>query len=164
MEVFVLRHGEAVNRPSISTSDSKRQLTTRGKNELEEISEALKVLDIEFDYIFTSPLIRSKQTAEIIFKKIKSKNKIAELQDLKPEGNRLEFYNKLTTLKQDSRILIVGHEPYLSSLIGEVISQNKCKIDLKKGGLARIKIISLIPKVNGELKWLLTPRHLRKMI
>jgi phosphohistidine phosphatase len=47
--------------------------------------------------------------------------------ELKPEGNRKELYRKLSQkFKQDSSILIVGHEPYLSTLISEVISEKSC--------------------------------------
>jgi phosphohistidine phosphatase len=44
--------------------------------------------------------------------------------ELKPERNRKELYRKLSQkFKQYSSILIVGHEPYLSSLIGKVMSE-----------------------------------------
>jgi phosphohistidine phosphatase len=149
MDLFILRHGEAGRRSTTSRQDSKRPLTPGGKKEIEEISKGLCSLGIRLDYIFTSPLLRSRQTAEIVFKNLKCKNQIIELDELKPEGNKLQFYKKLSTLKQDSSVLIVGHEPYLS--------------DLKKGGLARIRIISLLPKIQGELRWLLTPKHMKKM-
>ena len=112
--------------------------------------------------MFTSPLIRCKQTAEIVLKYVKSKNNIEELNELRPEGNKLELYNKLSKLKQDSLTLLVGHEPYLSELIGEAIG-GASRIDLKKGGLARIRTISLQPKIQGDLRWLLTPKHMKKI-
>lgn len=163
MDLFILRHGDAGRRSTTSREDSKRPLTLGGKKEIEEMSNGLCSLGIRLDYIFTSPLLRSKQTAEIVFKNLKCKNQIIELDELKPEGNKLQFYNKLSALKQDSSVLIVGHEPYLSELIGETISGGTSRIDLKKGGLARIRTISLLPKIQGELRWLLTPKHMKKM-
>jgi phosphohistidine phosphatase len=163
MELFILRHGEAGKPSATSKEDSKRPLTLAGKKEIEEISKGLKLVGVKFDYIFTSPLLRSKQTAEIVFKNLQCKNLVSELEELKPEGNKLQLYNKLSTLKQGSFVLIVGHEPYLSELIGEAISKCNSRIDLKKGGLARIRIISLLPKIQGELRWLLSPKHMKKM-
>jgi phosphohistidine phosphatase len=91
--------------------------------------------------------------------------------ELKPEGNRKELYRKLSQkFKQDSSILIVGHEPYLSTLIGEVISEgNRAgtaggRVVLKKAGLAKVRITSSPHQmIHGELSWLLTPKHMKKI-
>ena len=93
--------------------------------------------------------------------------------DLKPEGEILDFYSKISKYKDRSSILIVGHEPYLSSMINDIISNNDTdrnynknhnnNIILKKAGLSRIKITSTVPKFKGELRWLLTPRILKKL-
>jgi len=157
-----LRHGEA-GRSSRLPGDSKRSLTNEGKQEIMDLSYGLQTLEIKFDHIFSSPLLRAKQTAEIVVKSIKYKGKIEELDSLRPEGNRLEFYSILSKLKQDSVILVVGHEPYLSEMISEGISQSSCRINLKKAGLARMRILSTLPKIKGELRWLLTPKLLKKL-
>lgn len=162
MDLLVLRHGEAGRRSSMQ-GDSKRLLTAEGLQEIADLSNGLKALDVKFDHILTSPLLRAKNTAEIVAKSLKFKGKIEELDDLKPEGNRLKFYSILSKLKQDSVVLVVGHEPYLSTMIGEAISQSDCRINLKKAGLARIRVLSTLPKIKGELRWLLTPKHLKKI-
>lgn len=163
MDLLVLRHGEA-GRGSALPGDSKRALTTEGKQEIADLSNGLKSLGVKLDAIYTSPLLRAKQTAEIVAKSLKYKGKIEELDSLKPEGSKLEFYSVLSKLKQDSVVLVVGHEPYLSDMIGEAISPSGCRINLKKAGLARIKVISTLPKIKGELRWLLTPKQLKKIV
>ncbi len=162
MDLFILRHGEA-GRSSPSPGDFKRALTSEGEQEIKDISEGIMILGVKFDHILTSPLLRAKQTAEITAKSIKFKNKIEEIKSLKPEGSRLELYAHLAKLKQDAVVLIVGHEPFLSELIGEAISNPDCRIDLKKGGLARIRVVSILPKIKGELRWLLSPKILKKI-
>ncbi len=162
MDLFILRHGEA-GKSSVSAGDYKRALTIQGKKQIEELSKALISLDVKFDKIFTSPLVRAKQTAETVETIIKHIGNVEELECLKPEGNKLELNSTLSKLKRDSKVLIVGHEPYLSELIGEAISNSNCRIILKKGGLARIRIQSIIP-LKGELRWLLAPKHSRKMM
>ncbi|MDE1829080.1 MAG: phosphohistidine phosphatase SixA [Thaumarchaeota archaeon] len=163
MDLFILRHGEAGRSSATIRDDSKRTLTVGGEKEIKEISKGVQDLGIEFDYIFTSPVLRAKQTAEIVSKIVTSKNQIKELDELKPEGNKLQLYNKLSNLKQDSSVLIVGHEPDLSELIGDAISNGECRIDLKKAGLARIRVTTILPKLKGELRWLLTPKHLKRI-
>ncbi len=91
--------------------------------------------------------------------------------ELKPERNRKELYRKLSQkFKQYSSILIVGHEPYLSSLIGKVMSEEDRvgtaggRIVLKKAGLAKIRITSSSHQmIHGELRCLLTPKHMKKI-
>ena len=57
--------------------------------------------------------------------------------------------------------MLVGHEPFLSEMINEIISKgkpNSANIVLKKAGLAKIRILTLTPVPKGELRWLLTPK------
>ena len=141
----------------------REHLPLRDVQEIVDLSNGLKFLEVKLDYILTSPLLRAKNTAELVAKSLKYKGKIEELNALKPEGSRLEFYSALSKLKRESVVLVVGHEPYLSQMISESISQSGCRINLKKAGLARIRILSTLPKLRGELRWLLTPKHLKKM-
>jgi phosphohistidine phosphatase len=99
-------------------------------------------------------------------------NKMEDWNELKPEGSKQELYRKLsssTQFKQYSSILIVGHEPYLTEMISDIISDGKegrggGHIILKKAGLVRIGLTSFTPpNLNGELKWLLTPKHLKNI-
>ena len=62
---------------------------------------------------------------------------------------------------EPGRLLLVGHEPYLSSLVGILIGgQKTVGIRLKKGGLCRLDTGKLILGRCAELEWLLTPQHL----
>lgn len=165
MDLFILRHGEAGQRVSAGRGDFQRPLTAAGQKEVSEIATSLKDLGIKLDIVISSPLKRAHQTASIVAKTFKIEKKIQDWAELSPEGNRLELYNKLSQLKQQSSILVVGHEPYLSEMISEIIfGGNKGgRIFLKKAGLARIRIISSTPKFQGELRGLLTPKLLKNM-
>lgn len=158
-----MRHGEASKRISAGSKDAERPLTVTGQKEIVDVAESIKDLEIEFDFILTSPLKRAHQTAVIVAKILKNEKKLQDLNELKPEGRRLELYNKLSQLKQESSVLVVGHEPYLSTMISEIISSGNARIVLKKAGLARIRIIALRPKIRGELRWLLTPKQMKMM-
>ena len=87
-----------------------------------------------------------------------------KLQELSPEGNRSALYQKLSSFKEGTSILVVGHNPYLSEMVSEMITDEKYgRIDIKKGGIVRIRVTSATPKLKGELRWLITPRLLRLM-
>jgi len=165
MELYILRHGEAGNRIPASGRDSERALTVSGQDEVKEVAEALAELKIKFDFIATSPLKRSSQTAAIVMKELKlKKGKMEEWNELKPEGKKTELYRKLSKFKPESSILVVGHEPYLSTMISEIVFGNGAGgIVLKKAGLSKLGVTAFQPRIKGELRWLLTPKHLRKV-
>jgi phosphohistidine phosphatase len=165
MELYALRHGEAGKRIPSGSRDSERALTITGREEVGEIARALAKLDVKFDFIGTSPLKRSSQTAEIVAKALRTKNgNVEEWSELKPEGRRTDLYRRLSQFKAESSVLVVGHEPYLSTMISEIAFGNGTgSIVLKKAGLAKLTVTSFQPKIKGELRWLLTPKHLKKV-
>lgn len=164
MNLIVLRHGEAGSRIAIPEKDNERVLTESGKNEIIDVAKGLKSMKLKLTLIATSPLMRALETAKIVAKEM-DKNKILELwEELKPEGDHSILYGRLSKLKEDSTVLIVGHEPYLSSMISEIVTGRKTsKIVLKKAGSARISLDSFTPKPSGKLRWLLTPKQLKKL-
>jgi len=182
MDLFILRHGEAGKRLSSSSGnkDSARPLTVTGQKEVADIAASLKDLGVKFDLIITSPLKRSHQTAAIVAKKLKDEKIMEDWDELKPEGKSTDLYRKLSSSpqlkKQQSSVLVVGHEPYLSNMIGEIIADTNgdgggggggcsAHIVLRKAGLAKIRVNSSNSnKMQGELKWLLTPRHMKNML
>jgi phosphohistidine phosphatase len=161
-----MRHGEAVKnvQSGLSASDADRPLTISGKREIEEISYFLKKLNIKFSLIISSPLKRAHQTAYTVSKIFKVVNKLEDWGELKPEAARQALVDKLSKLKEDSTILMVGHEPFLSSFISEIAFGNPSgNLVLKKGGCVRLRVLSNFPKMTAELCWLLSPRLMRRL-
>ena len=164
MELFILRHGEAGQR-SLS-SDRIRPLTSSGKTEICEIAKALKTIGLKFDLVVTSPLKRAYDTAMIVSEVFNIGSKVQVWNELAPEGKRTDVYHKISQLREEYSVLIVGHQPLLGEMVNDIIHKSKsspCNFLLKKGGIVRIRLLrkSNIPK--GELKWLLTPRILRNI-
>lgn len=166
MEIYILRHGKAQERLINLQSDSKRQLTESGKKEMGCIAKAMKNLDIKVDDIFSSPLIRAKQTAEITLQFVKSKKKsITVWNELKPEIDVFKTIKKLTVLKPMASVLLVGHEPHLTNLVEILITDNpsKLNISLKKGGFIHIKGNSNKSRISGSLRCIMAPKQLKKL-
>ena len=174
LDLFILRHGYAGKRLPDPVKDIQRQLTGSGKKEVIQVAKSLKRLRVKFNYIFSSPWTRAFQTAKIIAAEYKLIEQIEQCEELKPNGNKDFLYNKLKKMNVDSVVLIIGHEPYLSNMISDIISNNNNSMDknhnenrinivLKKAGLSKINITSTVPKLKGELSWLLTPKILKKL-
>jgi phosphohistidine phosphatase len=131
---------------------------------MEDTANSVKRLKLAIDKIATSPLARARETSEIVAKVLRKQKGLEVWDELKPEAETADLYRRLSKLKRESSILLVGHEPYLSGMISELISgDKKSRILLKKGGLAKIAIDSLALKPSGELRWLLTPRQIKRM-
>ncbi len=162
LDVFMLRHGEAGNRMTVVEGDSERPLTPNGRIEMQKIAKSLKTVGLQTNRIYTSPLRRARETAEITARILKIPI-VEDWNELKPDGSKQALYRKLARLEQNSRPILVGHEPHLSSLIGEIIGTKEARIVLKKGGLAKVRITSFTPRISGELRWLLTPKITARM-
>ena len=164
MDLIILRHGEAGKSIESSSADFERALTVSGTKEVEEVAEAMEKLKLGIGYVITSPLKRAKETAIIAARGLKKEDVLETWDELKPEGETQELYRRLSKLREDSVVLVVGHEPYLSGMIGELISGTKqARIILKKAGVAKVEVTALVPKPSGELRCLLTPRQMKKI-
>ena len=164
MELFILRHGEAGQRSP--SSDRIRPLTSAGKTEILEIAKALKTIGLKFDLVVTSPLKRAYDTAMIASEVFNIGSKVQVWNELAPEGKKTDVYHKISQLREEFSVLIVGHQPLLGDMVNDIIHKSEsspCNFVLKKGGIVRIRLLrkSNIPK--GELKWLLTPRILKNI-
>ena len=141
MDLFILRHGYAGIRLSDPMKDAKRQLTVSGKKEVTEIAKSLKKLGVKFNIIFSSPWARAFQTAKIIAEEYKLIEQIKQSEELKPNGSKDFLYDKLRKFNIDSVILIVGHEPYLSNMINDIISNNDADRNYNKNNKNIIEIL-----------------------
>ena len=163
-----MRHGEAGKRIPVAARDTVRALTAAGRQDVEDVGEAMAKLGYSFDVIATSPLKRAKETASIVNEALKQKTRVEEWSELGPEGNRSDLYRRLTSVKPGSKVLCVGHEPYLTLAMGEIAGRGGdgsagFRISLKKGGLAKLLVMGFNPRISGELRWLLTPKQIRRM-
>jgi len=163
MEIYILRHGIAVNRGTPGyKKDSDRPLTPEGEEKVHQIAKAMLAMELKFDLILSSPYLRSKQTAQIVAAELDEEVTLTDL--LTPDGNPLELIRELNDEKPQS-VLLVGHEPYLSGLISVLVTgESKAAIELKKGGLCKLSADRVSFGQCATLNWLLTPKQMRMMV
>lgn len=139
MRVLVIRHAIAQDREDFkSFNDDLRPLTAKGIKEFEKVSKCYKKLYPDVEEFYSSSLLRATETADILKKKFKKNYKIIE--ELRPECGAQALLKKLKNSKKDF-IAIVGHEPSLSTFIGQAITgKEKSIVELKKGGACLLEI------------------------
>ena len=163
MDLYILRHGIAED-VSESGLDRDRVLTKEGIEKTKSSAKALRKLEVQFDAIFSSPFARARQTAEIVADEL---NLTSVLQFVDALGAASSAETVLTdlqkTMRKQSSVLVVGHEPILSSLISLLLSGSpSLSITLKKGGFCKLYCVR--PEPGGaRLDWLLTAKHLCRM-
>jgi phosphohistidine phosphatase len=159
MELYFLRHGKAADVGEQGACDDfSRALTDHGITEMEAEAKALDRLDVRPDLILTSPLVRAKQTAQIVAKRLGLKKDLVETDLLAPGCDLKQLRKLLGAYDSYHKIMLVGHEPDFSSMVGELIGGGN--IEMKKGGLATITIERPFRTGAGVLQWLVPPKIL----
>jgi len=166
MNLFLLRHGVAVERDEFDyAGDAARPLTSKGRKQLRGVAAALRAMGVCFDVILSSPLVRARQTAEIIAAELKLQKRLVFADELKPGGDAKKLFQKIAGLKKvPGNVLLVGHEPDFSELISLLVTGSRGGgFALKKGGLAKLEIEKLRAHKCAILAWLLTPAQMKLM-
>ncbi|HZO88935.1 MAG TPA: phosphohistidine phosphatase SixA [Chthonomonadaceae bacterium] len=158
MHLYFLRHGAAEEHHA-GQRDADRHLTSEGRAEMQAAAAGLAALDPRIDAIYSSPLARALETAQIAAKALGLREDKIRLEERLAAGNlRLgSLQSLLASQPSSARILLVGHEPDFSMVVGQLIGGGA--VEIKRGGLARVEAVRLEPG-GGVLRWLLTPQHL----
>jgi len=162
MKLYLLRHGIAVDRIGGQISaDWQRPLTKEGYEETQHVAAGLKTIGVKADLIISSPLIRAKQTAEIVLEALAKESEMQISEALAPGGTASDLYKFLRPFSQKENIFLVGHEPDISRLAGTLLWVGPdLNMPFKKAGICRIDIVDIPPSSPGVLKWFATPKLL----
>lgn len=163
MELYILRHGIAEARENFaSKNDNDRPLTPEGARKMRRIAKGMKALGLSFDLILTSPLLRARQTAEIVAPILQLKKRPEVFPPLSAGEETKKLVGALRQRRDSSeKILLVGHEPDLSGLISRLVSGSEdAVINLKKGGLCKMTMTTIRDGRCAILEWLLAPSQL----
>ena len=165
MNLYLMRHGIAVETDDAAVShDHQRPLTPKGSKRLRRAARGLRQLHISFDGILTSPVLRARQTAEIVAAALGLESGLEEISGLAPESAVEQLLFGLERYQDRKHLLMIGHEPLLSKTISSLLCGSRghgLQIDLRKGSLCRIEIDGLPPSSPGILHWHLAPKQLR---
>ncbi len=138
MILYVMRHAEAVE-ANDTLQDEWRYLTDKGRAMAEKICSAVAKIGPKPRLTITSPLTRAVQTAEIAAQKACRKNVVVASGLLLPGADASELVAHLKGCKDSKRVMLVGHEPQLGSLVASLLGREEGSISLKKGACVTLK-------------------------
>ncbi len=180
-QLWLLRHADA--EPHGTREDSERRLTERGERQARLAGEAIAQMGVEFEVLLSSPKERALRTATVAAQAWSERlsretlasgehprfGQRAKVEIYAPLSEGFDARQALAVMSalpsrprpgdeeaSPARVLLVGHEPDLSTVVAELTG---ARIDLKKGGLAVVRVDG----GGGELVALLRPSELALM-
>ena len=103
MELYLIRHAIALPAQGEGeAADDARPLAPEGVRRFRKVVRGLKALGVALDLVLASPKRRARETADLLTPLLAGPPSAALLAELPQEG----------------RVALVGHEPYLSELLG----------------------------------------------
>ena len=165
MNLFILRHASAGTRRVNPLVDIKRPLDKDGKRHCLQLGMILNTMKLNFDLIVSSPLKRSLQTAQLVGTEMGYESKILISNALAPAATLAQFQRMLRECQQYENLLVVGHNPNITTFLGALIGApanaigepDRARVRMRKGSLARLTL----QRGPATLQWLLEPRIVR---
>lgn len=151
MKLYFFRHAVAEDDP-MGTRDHQRELTPKGVERTKLTAPILVRLGVQPDRLYSSPLVRAVQTAELLAPALRLTVQVRD--DLGFGFDSAAVERLIADGGDDDDLMFVGHEPGISSVVAEMTGGS---IQMKKGGLARVDVDMRNPLL-GTLVWLLAPK------
>jgi phosphohistidine phosphatase len=137
MRILFIRHAQAVDDAGV-LGDAGRWLTPKGRRMARKVGRWLGKRDKRRpDAIWTSPLVRAAQTAEILAAALDHDDEVRACAELAPGQDPAEFLRRLTTEPPVGVLALIGHEPSLSLLATALVGEDVH--ELKKCGVLGVR-------------------------
>jgi len=166
MDLLVIRHGIAEDRDAFAasgTDDALRPLTDEGRRKMRQVARGLTTLVPALDLLASSPLVRARQTADLLAKAY-SGLPVTEITQLEPDQPPEAFAEWLRGQSRRGAVAAVGHEPLLGCIVSLFLAERaQSFIELKKGGACLVGFPDRVEPGAGVLRWALTPGALRDL-
>ncbi len=117
MRVYLIRHAHALD----AADDAARPLSDRGIEQVKALAKFLKASGaFAPEEIWHSPLVRSRETAALLARRLGLDVPLTLKPGLEPEDDPIAMAAQLKACAQ--AVAIVGHEPQLSALASVLIA------------------------------------------
>jgi phosphohistidine phosphatase len=161
MILYIVRHAWAGDYGDPEWPDDfQRPLTAKGQRRFAKVAATLVDRGVRPTLVAASPLVRCRQTAQVLAQATDPEAEFVELDSLQP-GSDLPALVEWTAerAKEHSEIAWVGHAPDVGRMTAALIGQAGW-IRVAKGAVAAIRFYEQLEPGAGELRWLVTAKML----
>jgi phosphohistidine phosphatase len=152
MKLYLVRHAVAIER-SGTTPDASRYLTPQGRSAFRKIVRRVRKAGIAPEVIFTSPLLRAVQTAEILAERLKHEGPVVVASELSPGFDERALRSLLADAGGLAEAAFVGHEPDLGDLAATLLSLPG-GFPLRKGAVVALEVEGSAKRGAGKFLWM----------
>jgi len=157
MELYLVRHGIAQELQE-AASDPERRLTAEGREKTARVARGFRERISRLDVIFHSTYLRAEETARIFSAEF-PRAKLVCANGLTPHDEPKSALPLLSAVGEGEAIMIVGHEPHLSSLASRLLTgKDQPLVEFKKAGIAGFEFLPDLQ--HCRLNFLLSPKWL----
>ena len=160
-QLLLVRHAIALDRDEAMArgiSDANRPLTDKGEARMQRIAQVLQQQLPRVGQLLCSPYLRTRQTAAILAEAWQCT--LSSCEALQPGSDPQLLLAQLSCNSMDP-IVLVGHEPDLSELLGLLLcGQPRSFVRMKKGGAALLRLDDKPSPGSAELQWQMNPKQL----
>jgi phosphohistidine phosphatase len=151
MKLFLARHGHAL----AETEDPRRPLSVRGRKTTRLVAAFLRGSGALAGVraVWHSPLLRAKETAELLIRDLTLDARPVETEGLLPEDDPAAIADRLQRMEEP--VLVVGHEPYLGMLATLLVRDREQPVafDIKKSAVLALETSDVRHKKSGRTQW-----------
>lgn len=159
MLLYIVRHAYAgQNGDPRYPDDSLRPLTNKGRRRFRRLVKKLARRGFAPQIVASSPLVRCRQTAEILAERTPVRPEVVETDALAPQS-ALDELVAWSNEQQSDELAWVGHSPDVEALAAALIGAREGALRFAKGAVAAISFEDQIAIGEGELQWLISPRE-----
>lgn len=159
MNLYVVRHAEAMPLGGEIRSDFDRTLSERGRADAAVMAHVLAQIDLDIKAVLTSPLVRAVQTGEMFGREL-MRDPVTSRR-LEPGFNPRLLNEEIQTISNGAGVVVIGHQPDMSMFVSFLISPARdAVVAMEAGAMA---CIHLQLSGQAQLRWVLTPEIVRKM-
>ncbi len=160
LSLYLVRHAIAAERGDAFPNDDLRPLTSGGSAKFRKAVKGLSRFDLALDVIMTSPLVRARQTADILAAGLGNPPRVVETDALRPGARFERLARAVGECGECSAIALVGHEPDIGAMAGRMIG-GAVPLVFNKGAVCRIDFDEWPTEAPGRLRWFITQKILR---
>ena len=157
--IYLIRHAIAEERGDEWPDDDLRPLTEEGMSRFSNGARGFFTVAAPPEQVVTSPLVRARQTAELLARAAERPLPLTVMDELSPGYPPSEVLTQVRKLGDLQRVALVGHEPDLGYLAAHLLDAKR-PLPFKKGGIGCIDVTWGRPP-RGTLVWFLPPKILR---
>jgi phosphohistidine phosphatase len=153
LRLHLLRHADAGDPAKWTQDDAERPLSPKGEAQAERLGSFLAERGFVTDAVISSPLVRARQTAEIVASRLEVAVRLDERLGggFAPE----DVDSILADADGPRRPILVGHDPDFSELLAWLAQAHG--VSMKKGAFARVDVRGSVSGGEASLRWLVPP-------